>query len=94
MESLSNDPDRLAHGERDQRRDFATARTVDQTLGVQVCYGTYCAAVLLRNKGFSIGVALRVLTRPAQLRTPLPPNLLEPRLYGSVQCVAYRHTYR
>ena len=75
------------------RCDFVTARTIDQTLGVQACYGTYCAAVLLRNKGVDISVALRLLTRPDQLRKPAPPDMFQPRMYGCVLSVVYRHTY-
>ncbi len=93
MESLLKRPDRFTDGERNERRDFVNARTIDQTLGVQACYGTYCAAVLLRNKGISFSVALRVLTRPGHLRTPPPPSMLEPRMFGSVPSVAYRHTH-
>lgn len=93
MEPLLRRRDRLLNGARNERRDFASARTIDQTLGVQACYGTYCAAVLLRNKGVAFSVALRVLTRPEQLRTPVPPDMLEPRLFGSVASVAYRHTH-
>lgn len=93
MESLLKHRDRMMNGAHNERRDFASARIIDQTLGVQACYGTYCAAVLLRNKGVHLGVALRVLTRPDLLRTPAPPDMLEPRMFGSVGAVAYRHTH-
>ena len=94
MEASTTRPVRPMNGaERIERRDFATARTIDQTLGVQACYGTYCAAVLLRNKEVPFTVALRVLTRPGQLRKPSPPDMLGPRMYGSVATVAYRHTH-
>lgn len=50
------------------RKDIATARTIDQSLGVQSRHGTYHAAVLLHTKEVDISVALRVLAQCNQRR--------------------------
>jgi hypothetical protein len=75
------------------RKDHDTARTIDQCIGIQNCYGTYCAAMLLRGKGVDIELALRVLTQPASRRPVQQVELLAPRMYGSVSAISYRHTH-
>ena len=75
------------------RKDHDTARTIDQCIGIQTCYGTYCAAVLLRGKGVDIELALRVLTKPSLRRPVQQVDLLEPRMYGVVSAISYRHTH-
>ena len=67
-----NHPDAFMLGKRSSRRDIATARTIDQSLGVQSCLGTYHAAVLLHTKEVNIMVALRVLAQCNQHRKASP----------------------
>jgi hypothetical protein len=59
------------------RSDIDTAYTVDQSLGVQACHGTFYAALLLRNKGLDIALALRVLAHPSE-RRQAPGRVLYP----------------
>ena len=75
------------------RKDHDTARTIDQCIGIQNCYGTFCAAMLLRGKGVDIELALRVLTKPSLRRPIQEVDLLEPRMYGAVSAISYRHTH-
>jgi hypothetical protein len=56
------------------RKDIATARTIDQSLGVQSSHGTYHAAVLLHTKEVDISVALRVLAQRNQHRKDSSTN--------------------
>lgn len=74
------------------RTDTTSAKIIDQSLGVQACYGTFHAARLLRTKDIPIHIALRVLLRTSPQR-PLSANApLQLRHYGLGRALAYSHT--
>lgn len=90
MKSLSQ---RKSLSVSDARSDSATAHIIDQALGMQVCFGTKCAADFLRDNSADIDMVLRVLTRPDLRRKTPAPGLFQLRMYGSVPSIAYRHTH-
>ena len=77
----------------DARSDLFTSRLIDQALGLQICFGTKCAAEFLRDNGVDIDVVMRILTRPDLRRKACAPGLFQLRRYGSVPSIAYRHTH-
>jgi hypothetical protein len=83
----------LPHLHSDNANANANANIIEHALVIQSCHGTYFAARLLHSKGISISVALRTLTLPNQQRKQVQLKLSEPRMYGSVPSMAYRHTH-
>ena len=53
------------------RQDWTSARFVEESITIQVVYGTRYAAAFLKNRMIDIDVALRVLLNPAQRRNNL-----------------------
>ena len=54
------------------RQDWTSARFVEESITIQVTYGTRYAAAFLKNRMIDIDVARRVLLSPAQRRNYLP----------------------
>lgn len=81
MPSKISCPSPLVGGGHQFRSDIDTAYTVDQSIGVQACHGTFYAALLLRNKGLDITLALRVLAHPAERRQAPGRVLYHPPIY-------------
>jgi hypothetical protein len=93
MPSKISCPPPLVGGGHQFRSDIDTAYTVDQSLGVQACHGTFYAALLLRNKGLDITLALRVLAHPTE-RRQAPGRVLyhPPSYHPETELTALRST--
>jgi hypothetical protein len=58
----------------ERRTDYKTALLIDAVIHEAAAKGTAAAARELLGIGVPLGVAMRVLTQPAQRRFQLPPR--------------------